>query len=128
MSEVSDPRVWLRYAEEDYMMARSALRRKIPFGYSACFHAQQCAEKLLKAILLAKGVPFPKTHDLLLLNDLCQQAGMIVPVELKDLNILSDYAVRARYPGDEPSADDGYEAVAIARVLRRFVRKIFANT
>jgi len=32
---------------------------------SACFHAQQCAEKYLKARLQEAGLAFPKTHDLL---------------------------------------------------------------
>jgi HEPN domain-containing protein len=39
---------WVEYAEEDYLVARSTLRRKKPLTHSACFHAQQCAEKYLK--------------------------------------------------------------------------------
>ncbi len=34
------------------------------------FHCQQCAEKYLKALLLYRGVAFPRTHDLRLLLDL----------------------------------------------------------
>jgi HEPN domain-containing protein len=33
----------------------------------ACFHAQQCAEKYLKARLYEANVPFPPVHKLLAL-------------------------------------------------------------
>ncbi len=52
MSDPTDPLAWVDRAEEDYLLARFALRRKKPLTYGACFHAQQCAEKYLKAILI----------------------------------------------------------------------------
>ena len=55
MSGIADPLAWVERAEEDYAIARFALRRKPPFTYSACFHAQQCAEKYLKALLVHVG-------------------------------------------------------------------------
>jgi HEPN domain-containing protein len=126
MSEAVNPLAWIERAEEDYTIARSALHRKIPLIYPACFHAQQCAEKYLKAILLANFVPFPKTHDLLMLSSLIEEAGILVPVEKKALNLLNDYSVRVRYPGDSPSVEDAREALQIAQSVRRFVRKLFA--
>jgi len=122
MSDVNDPLSWIERAEEDYLMARSALRRRKPFTYSACFHAQQCAEKYLKAILVSKGVAFAKVHDLLLLSGQCEKAGVLVAIEAKQLSTLSDYAVRVRYPGDDPTPDEAREAVEIAKAVRRFVR------
>ena len=71
MSASSDALEWVNYAEEDLIMAKSALKRKKPLTTASCFHSQQCAEKYLKAILVAKDVEFPKTHDLLILNTLC---------------------------------------------------------
>ena len=122
MSDINDPLSWVKRAEEDYLMARSALRRRKPFTYSACFHAQQCAEKYLKAILVSKGVAFAKVHDLLLLSGQCEKAGVLVAIEAKQLSTLSDYAVRVRYPGDDPTPDEAREAVEIAKAVRRFVR------
>jgi HEPN domain-containing protein len=46
MNEVNDPRAWAERAEEDFILARSALRRKQPLTSGVCFHAQQCAEKI----------------------------------------------------------------------------------
>lgn len=63
MNSEDDPRAWVAKAEEDFEMARLALRRKKPLTDPACFHAQQCAEKYLKGMLVARGQIFPKTHD-----------------------------------------------------------------
>jgi HEPN domain-containing protein len=46
MSDEHDPLAWVQRAEEDYAVAQSSLRRKRPFTYIACFHAQQCADWL----------------------------------------------------------------------------------
>jgi HEPN domain-containing protein len=40
------------------------------------FHAQQCAEKLLKAVLAANAVEFPRTHSLRFLLDLLSDHGL----------------------------------------------------
>ena len=97
---------WIEKAEGDYASAQRELRaRKDPNYDSACFHAQQCAEKYLKAGLQEAEIPFPKTHDLVLLLDL------ILPVEplLKDLRVLlaplSSQAIMFRYPGESSTRE-----------------------
>ena len=75
------------------------MRRKRPFVPRGLFDAQQCAEKYLKALLLVRDQAFPKTHDLLLLSELCAQAQVIVPISADLLDALSMYAVQVRYPG-----------------------------
>lgn len=122
MRDVSDPLGWAERGEEDYLLARSALRRKKRLVCGACFHAQQCAEKYLKALLISKYVTFPKTHDLLVLNDLCENQGVFLGMAAKQLHTLSDYAVQVRYPGDEPTPDEAREAIGIAKAVRRFAR------
>lgn len=123
MSGVNDPLSWAARAEEDYALAASALRRKQPLTYGACFHAQQCAEKYLKALLVARQVKFSKVHDLLVLHNQCSKAGILLAIDVKDLNTLSDYAVRTRYPGDNPTPDEAREAFEIAKSVRRFARR-----
>ena len=80
MNETSDLFPWIERAEEDYLLSVSALKRKRPLIYGATFHAQQCAEKYLKAILTFQQAPFPRTHDLAALGVLCQQNGIILPI------------------------------------------------
>jgi HEPN domain-containing protein len=122
MSDATDPLAWVERAEEDYQAAVSSLRRKKPLTYIACFHAQQCAEKYMKALLVSRGAAFSKVHDLLLLNDQCTRAGVLLSVDAKLLNTLSDHAVKVRYPGDDPTPDEAREAVEIAKTVRRFAR------
>jgi hypothetical protein len=43
MSDPTDPLAWMQRAEEDWLLARSALRRKVPLIYGITFHAQQCS-------------------------------------------------------------------------------------
>lgn len=123
MNDERDPQAWVAKAEEDYEIARLALRRKKPLTDSASFHSQQCAEKYLKAMLVARGKAFPKTHDLILLSNLCAQAGIFVGIDLKRLNTLSDTAVRSRYPGAAQTIEEARDALEIAKAVRKFARK-----
>ena len=58
-------RGWIEKAENDLKTAILTLRagEECPAD-TVGFHAQQCAEKYLKALLTARGIDFPKTHDL----------------------------------------------------------------
>lgn len=124
MNDPSDPRAWAAKAEEDWRLARASIRlfRKIS-AYGACFHAQQCAEKYLKALLVAQGERFSKVHDLRKLHEECEAAGVLVAVDVNQLDLLTHYAVQVRYPGEDPTADEAREAVKIAQAVRRYTRK-----
>jgi HEPN domain-containing protein len=124
MSDLTDPLAWAARAEEDYTLAQLALRRKHPLTYGAIFHAQQCAEKYFKALLVARGQAFPKTHDLAALSDLCSQTNILIPVDQDWLQRLAAYAVQVRYPGDDPTLDEAHAALNTARAVRRFARKL----
>jgi len=94
-----------------------------PFRLIA-FHAQQCAEKTLKAYLVFRGADFPFTHNLRRLIDLC--AGQAAWAEqLRDAERLSAFSVTARYPGEdeEVSEDEAHHAVEIAERVRETVRR-----
>jgi HEPN domain-containing protein len=105
-------------------LARSALRRKVPLTYGATFHAQQCAEKYLKALLMSRQKAFPRTHDVMALYDLCIRHDLHVPVGPDKLERLAAYAVQVRYPGEEPTPDEAQEAVQIAQAVRRWARAL----
>lgn len=76
MSDPTNPLDWVEYAEEDWFAARKLLRGKKPSTTNSCFHAQQSAEKYLKAMLVSKEAYFPKTHDLTSLNMICGENGI----------------------------------------------------
>jgi len=113
--EAASPHEWLKHAQSDIRLAHLALDAEI-LPEQICFHAQQAAEKALKAVLLHKRVDFPFTHDLDELVEVSLNAGITVPVELHDIGSLTPYAVQARYPGfwGEITDSDLDEAVALA--------------
>ncbi|MBI3169451.1 MAG: HEPN domain-containing protein [Chloroflexi bacterium] len=118
----NDLAVWIDHAEDDFNATGKLLRGKMPSIYGACFHAQQCAEKYMKAILVVKEQRFPMTHDLVVVNTLLQQAGVDMNISEDLLELLSSYAVRARYSGESPELDDAKEALLIAKQVRAFAR------
>jgi len=123
MKDENDLDVWIDHAEDDFNATGKLLRGKKPSIYGACFHAQQCAEKYMKAMLIVKGQRFPMTHDLVILNTLLQQAGMDMDVSEDLLELLSSYAARARYSGETPELKDAKEAFLISQQVRAFSRK-----
>jgi HEPN domain-containing protein len=86
------------------------------------FHAQQCAEKYLKAYLVFHAVDFPFTHSLRRLLDLCATAAAWAD-QLRDAEELSPYAATVRYPGEDliVSGAEARRAVEIAERVREVV-------
>jgi len=62
--EAEGPVAWLEKARRDLTMAELAQAQGENFADQVCFHAQQCAEKALKAVLIAAGRVPPHVHDL----------------------------------------------------------------
>jgi len=114
---------WIEKAENDLRNATHTLTLKedCPFD-TVCFHAQQCAEKYLKALLLSAGLDPPRTHDLRALLELLPDKSA-PGIELWRVLPLNRYAVEARYPGDwDPiTRAEAEEAVAIAQEVREAV-------
>jgi len=118
-----EARRWLRYASEDLLTAeRIAASRTMP-PRNACYHAQQTAEKALKAALVFLQTPFPFRHDLNELRDLLP-SGWSVKVQYPNLSPLTLWVVEARYPSNLPDATkaDARSAVRQARAVYESVR------
>lgn len=117
---------WLEFADEDLRFAEHGLKIKdeCPCRLIA-YHAQQCAEKHLKAYLVFHGKDFPYTHDLQELLAECAEISDW-PKELKPARELTYYAISTRYPGeaDEVTRRDALRAVELAKGVREIVRKV----
>lgn len=114
---------WVAKAEGDWTTALRELRaRKAPNYDAGCFHAQQCAEKYLKARLQEANIRFGKTHNLIALLKL------LLPIEpdwddlRESLQVLTEFAVEVRYPGETADKPMAREAVARAKEVRARVR------
>jgi HEPN domain-containing protein len=92
---------------------------------TACFHAQQCVEKYLKAMLIFCGTQFPKTHDIERLVGLLPQ-DVLSSWALEEQRRLTQYATVTRYPGAyEPiTLREARRAVRIARSVRKAIRTL----
>jgi len=119
--KVAHARGWFLKAESDLADAQRTLGSQGPFD-TACFHAQQAAEKYLKSLLAFHEEPIPKTHDIEELQRLCLPfAGASRLTEI-DLTVLSDYAVPARYDLEFwPDRETASEGVNLAGQVREIV-------
>ena len=114
---------WFRKAESDLLTITNNLSAQNIPADSCCFHAQQAAEKYLKAYMVSRNIDFPKTHDLQLLIKL------IIPTNLAFTEILSiaigliDYGITPGYPDllHEPELADAKKALEDANSIKQFV-------
>lgn len=87
----------LTLAQRDRIAATSLGKvPEVDFSIVA-FHAQQCIEKCMKAVLAKHMITYPRTHDLDDLYELLQQSGLMIPVNRELLNDITPYAVTSRY-------------------------------
>jgi len=114
---------WIKKAEGDRRVALREMRAEEPVYDAVCFHAQQCIEKYLKALLEENRVPFPKTHDLVALMGLCLPHLAELKAEKKALAALTAFSVASRYPGEEVTEEDAEECVGHMKKLRVLLRK-----
>lgn len=118
-------REWLVKADHDLLNAAHTLKLGVECPTdTVCFHVQQCVEKHIKALLVFQAIPFPKTHDIQALCALLP-AKLRPKLDKKTQERLTDFATVTRYPGHGPevSLAEARKAVAIARRVRREVRK-----
>jgi len=111
---------WLKKANGDYLSMKKLVRSSETYD-NACFHAQQCIEKLLKAYLLGKGIDFPFFHDLTRLSDLIDPKNPRLEALWKDFELLSQYAVGIRYPDDSATKEDARDAMKSCQKCREIL-------
>jgi HEPN domain-containing protein len=97
---------WFRYAGNDLIVAKRCVDDFYPKQTEiAAFHSQQCAEKALKAYLIYNDIDPPKTHDLTILCEMCQDIDASF-VKIKGwCDPLTPFGVSVRYP-DEIAPDE----------------------
>jgi len=117
-------REWVEKAEQDWGSLHREIRARKNLNYdAACFFAQQCVEKYIKARLVEADIYFKKVHDLSYLLDL------VVPVESlwssyeQELRLLTDYAVEFRYPGASADLEIARLAQKVCKSFRAAARQ-----
>ena len=110
---------WINYAEDDLRLAKHSLTMEsgCPFRLTA-YHAQQCAEKYLKAFLVFHHIDFPYTHSI---TRLLEIGSEILPInEFKEAEMLTPYAITTRYPGEDEEVikEEAVEAIRAAEIVK----------
>lgn len=90
---------WLEKARQDLLAAETLFQAGFVDGAIVGFHAQQAAEKFVKALLVRHQVPFAKTHDLTLLRRHISTVDPTLAGNLAPADALTPYGVEHRYPG-----------------------------
>jgi HEPN domain-containing protein len=131
MSNPDDPASWTAKADNDLLCIANNLNDpRVPWD-AVCFHAQQAAEKMLKAFLVSRGLRVQRTHDLALLLGQCAAAGNPFDHLAADCELLNIYAVTFRYPAPaapDPTDAEGRAAVAAAQRVYDAVRAALAGS
>lgn len=115
-------KMWIRLADGDLRAAELlADAGKVP-GWLSIFHAQQCCEKYLKALLSFLGIPFRKSHDIGELFDLLPaevRPSIEEPIKQK----LTYFAAVGRYSDEIVAGDEDVKtSLTAARDVRNAVR------
>ncbi len=112
--ERSEHEMWVEKAENDRLNISNNLESdRVPWD-TICFHAQQAAEKYLKAFLIYHDCRPIRTHDLgRVLND-CLVFDETLIVLRDECNRLTDYAVTARYPDLYAETEEETARAAVA--------------
>ena len=114
---------WIRKAESDLANADLCIGHESALD-TACFHAQQAAEKYLRAYLIATNLDFPFIHNLEVLIEICGRSDPAF-LSIKSLGqSLTPYAVALRYDtGFWPSPEIAREARNAAVTIAEFVQQ-----
>ena len=120
-SGLDDAQGLLIKAEHDLRACEIGLEHEMPLD-TICFHVEQAAEKLLKALLSHRGVAYPFTHDL---QELLKMTCAIAPALSEFSGSLADmtpYAVRIRYDQTiYPGEEEAREALEVVLRLRSII-------
>jgi len=121
---MSESKQWLAYALDDLAYGELGMN-SLPRAASWSF--QQAAEKALKALLLAKVLEVPRTHDVAyLLNQL--QATLSLPVEIADAVLLiAEITPATRYPADDVPPIEKKEAREYYQAAKHIVDRATLN-
>ena len=115
---------WLNKAESDWRTANFLWSADEPTYDAVCFHAQQCAEKMMKALLIQAQQVAPYTHNLVLLHN---ELLLLYPnwdADPLDLHFLTRGSTVFRYPGEDATEQDAEASLRIAAILRDRVSRL----
>jgi HEPN domain-containing protein len=124
------PAEWLRYARADLLLAETSPPAGVLLEL-LCYHAQQAAEKALKAAILHLTRLEPAySHSIRRLMRDAEAAGSPPPpLTAEGAALLTQYAIITRYPADlgEVDEEEWQRAVADARAVLTWAEQLITG-
>ena len=119
--------LWYSFATDDLAAARAIASTGTAL-WTAAFHAQQAAEKGLKAVLVSMDVDPPHSHEIAHLRDVLSEHGEDAAA-LEWADGLTQFAVTTRYPrvGHQVLSDQATLAIEQAQRVLGWVRGVLAG-
>jgi len=120
---MSADKTWREYADENYEVARLALENGY---YNACLqNVQQAIEKYMKSTLISQGIAIKKTHNIELLYQLLNDAGIETDLSNDECELLDAIYIPSKYPADgvlpdfNPDKEICEQCIEIAEKVRK---------
>jgi len=119
--KIKDVIEWIQIADDDIYSAQllnEAFRK--PYEI-ICYHCAQAAEKYLKGYLAYNDITAPKTHNLLLLHELCIETDNAFESIRTECSFLNRFTSEIRYPHRiEVQEDDVKYCLNAAEHIKNF--------
>jgi HEPN domain-containing protein len=116
--KIRDVVEWIQIADDDLYSAK-ILNEAFPKPYEIiCYHCAQATEKYLKGYLAFNDIVTPKTHNLLVLHELCVEKDNTFEGIRTECSLLNRFTGEIRYPHRiEVQEDDlKYSLIAVERI------------
>ncbi len=116
---------WLKAAKDDLDTVEELITEEHLTNIVA-FHAQQCVEKSIKAMMEEFEIPFSKIHSLeTLIEKLVDKIDFDIENEI--VLKLDKLYLDARYPGDTGLLPDGKPSIGEAKSFLNFAKAFYSN-
>jgi HEPN domain-containing protein len=112
---------WLKASKDDLLTIEEIIDNP-HLTHIVAFHAQQCVEKAMKAIIEENEIDIPKIHKLLKLYDKVSFSLDGLDEEL--MSVLDGLYIESRYPGDMGLLPHGKPTSADAKEFYDFANNI----
>jgi len=91
-----EAKIWLKYAEENLKSSKVLCNSQL---YNPCLqNAQQCIEKVLKALLIEKNLKARRTHDIFTLKQLLTQNNIEIDISDDECDLFNSIYMPSKYP------------------------------
>jgi len=114
--------IFTQKADSDFKVAKVLIKAKEIPVEQTLFHLQQAMEKLLKALLSFAGIDPPRTHDIEMLMELCEQEAIELPEYADEFSKLTPYAVEFRYGILDEEPPDVEHLLGLTEKFLQFVK------